>query len=60
MKQLKIKNAQQAKENGSCKEWCCGRLFDSYHNLCLHREGTKHKKKNNVYYIATTSCIQLC
>ena len=24
MKQLKIKNAQQAKENGSYKEWCCG------------------------------------
>ena len=45
MKQLKIKNAQQAKENGSCKEWCCGSLFDNYHNFHLHREGSKHIKK---------------
>ena len=45
MKQLKIKNAQQAKENGSCKEWCPDRLFDNYHNLHLHREGTKDIKK---------------
>ena len=52
LKQLKIKNAQKAEENGPCEEWCCGSLFNNYHNLHLHREGLKHLKnihKNDWY-----------
>ena len=26
LKQLKIKNAQKAEENGPCEEWCCGSI----------------------------------
>ena len=46
MKQLKIKNVQNAAENGSYREWCCGRLFKNYHNLREHKEGAKHKKEH--------------
>ena len=47
LKQLKIKNAQKAEENGPCEEWCCGQLFNNYLNLRLHRKGLKHLKKHS-------------
>ena len=47
LKQLKIKNAQKAEENEPSKEWCCGSLFNNYHNLPLHRKGLKHLKKHS-------------
>ena len=47
LKQLKIKIAKKAEENGACEEWFYGSLFNNYHNLCLHREGLKHLKKHS-------------
>ena len=45
MKQLKIKDAEKAQNNGPCKEICCGRFFNNYQNLHTHREGSKCFKK---------------
>ena len=60
MKQLKIKDAEKAQNNGPCKEICCGRLFSNYGNLRMHREGIKMFQKITCIIYSADICTQLC